>query len=500
MSKLLEGKLPCPREDCSSSDAYHIYEDGDWCYSCGKGTMKPKRPEDLEPKFTKFRGVSKETQERLGFLSYCDEDGKVLFREYPYDNGVSKFREVIPKKFWTTGKLPLLCGKHLWNAGSVQTICVVEGEEDLASFMEMSDLPVVSLSSASLGTDLREIHDYLNPFKKIVLCFESDEAGRAAKNKIGTMFPGRVFEASLTLFKDANDYLVNGKEKEFYWAVINAKLFTADFVFNTIADFEKILQEKENDVCVPTPFPTLNSLITGIPLGHVTLITGQEGLGKTEILKAIEYEFIANHPELPVSITHHEEAKADTLKSFFNYHTGRNAKSIEHPVPDDEILKVIEDLTKNNNVFLTEIGIEADSVKDIISRFDYLAKVCGVKVFFVDPINQFVPPDSGSDTNLTRFLDNLAISMAKFVVANNVACVWTSHVNDEGKTRDSRMISKACSIRLDIDRDHMSEDETIRNTTTVKVTKARGHRKTGSAGQWLFDTETHRMFEQELPF
>ena len=500
MGLVKNAKLPCPFDDCDSSDAYHIFEDDSgWCFSCNRGTWNKPKIEDCTPKFTDFRGVSKDVQERLNFLSYVDDKGNVLFREYKYANGSSKFREVLAKRFWSVGQPPKISGEHLWNAGSASTVCVVEGEEDQASFMCMSDLPVFALTSASLGSDLRQIHEALSPFKKIVLAFESDDAGSQAKQKIGSMFPGKVFEASLTRFKDANEYLVNGAEKEFYWAVVNARKYTADFVFNSNEDFREILSQKDTNFVVETPFPSLNKLIKGLPLGRIVVLTGQEGLGKTEILRAMEYNCLKNYPDVPISITHHEENKRDVLTGLASYELNKNCRSVDTEITDDEIMEALDKINPNGNLHLTEIGTEVESVKEVMDRINYLVTVCGVKYFFIDPINQFEPPDDGKVT-LVRFLDSLCKAMAKFVVAKNVCCVWTAHVNDEGLTRDSRMISKMAGIRLDISRDHMHEDETIRNTTKILVSKNRPYSKTGVAGDVSFEPESFTMYEKELPF
>lgn len=499
MGKVKAGKLPCPFEDCGSSDAYHEFEDGgNWCFSCNRGSWERKKPEDLKKCFKEFRKVPKNIQEKLGFYSYVDDDGTTLYREYTYPGAVSKFREVIPKKFWFSGgRSPKLGGTWLYNSGSSNTVCIVEGEEDAAAFMTMCELPVVWLTSASIGTDRKEIYDYLNPFKKIILAFEGDEAGTRAKSIIGTMFPGKVYEASLTKFKDASDYLQNGCEKEFFWAVVNAKLFTADFVFNTIADFEKILSNEKEQAYVETPFQNLNKLIKGLPLSTVVLLTGQEGLGKTEILRAMEYHTLKNYPDLPISITHHEETKQTTLRGLACYELNKNCRNMDNLVPKDEVLSAIASIS-NNNLYLTDISQDELSLNSILDKFRYLVRVCGVKYFFVDPINQFASGEAGE--SVTRFLDSLALAMGKFVVDNNVSCVWTAHVNDEGKTRDSRMISKQAYIRVDITRDHMNADEEIRNTTHLSVSKNRFASKTGLAGQLIFDSDTFTVSERTLPF
>lgn len=503
MNKIIQERQPCPLEDCNSSDAYFEYEDGGWCYSCGRGTASNRKYTDCVYVEEEFRGVDDEVSKALGFFSLAspEDPETVLYREYRYPEGV-KYRNVKSKKFWVTGKICGLGGKELWNAGSSKVICVVEGEEDAAAFHTMCDLPVVWLTSASIGTKHRkEIHEYLDAFTKVILCFENDDAGKHAKSILGAMLGNKVHEASLTKYKDASDYLQYGARDDFFYAVLNAKKYTADFVFNSDADFERILNDVNTTAVISTPFEKLNSLINGLPLGHIVLITGQEGLGKTEILRAFEYNNLKNYSQYPASITHHEESKADNLKGLASYNLGINTKNKDNNVSLQTILDQIKELNKDDNLFLTDIG-EGNNVGEIMDRFKYLVTVCGVKVIYVDPINQFTPPDEG-EQNVTKFLDNLAQRMAKFVVDYQVCCVWTAHVNDEGKTRDSRMISKSASIRIDIERDHMSASDETKNTTTLWVSKNRPFGKTGHGGQLFFDSESFTLIEKEekeMPF
>jgi hypothetical protein len=106
----------------------------------------------------------------------------------------------------------------------------------------------------------------------------------------------------------------------------------------------------------------------------------------------------------------------------------------------------------------------------------------------------------------TKFLDSLAKAAGKFVIEDKVGLIWTAHANDEGQTRDSRMIAKAASIRLNITRDHMNDDNEIKNTTHISVYKNRENGPTGYGGSIYFNTDNFTYEEgaanpgSELPF
>ena len=94
-----------------------------------------------------------------------------------------------------------------------------------------------------------------------------------------------------------------------------------------------------------------------------------------------------------------------------------------------------------------------------------------------------------------RTLDFLSTSLATMVHDLNFSLVLVSHVNDEGKTRGSRNISKVADLWLALDRDHTNSNEAIRNTTNLTIKKNRFTGQTGPAGKLVFDPLTFRITE-----
>jgi len=489
---MVEQHIPCPRDDCDSSDGYTLYDDGHgWCFSCEKGTFPNKMsPEDFERKFVdKFRGIPKKTCEKLGIYTYVNKAGKPIFREYTYPEG-KKFRRIHDKNFWVEGELPPLGGMELWNAGSSHYVTVVEGEEDGAAAHYMlnhgkqNPEPVVWLTSASIPGKHRDaIYKYLSQFETVKLAIENDDAGKRVKELLCQMLPNKIREVSLTKFKDANDYLINGAMKEFKQAHANALIYTPDNIFHTEDDVLEVLSNPDAGLYFPTPFEDLNDKIRGLSLHHVTLITGMEGLGKTEILRAFEVEALKQG--VKIGVLHHEETKDTLYKGLACYPLGKNTRDPDNPVDIEEIMGALRGLTSGfENLFVFEFKKDPD-VNDVLEQINYLVHVCGCQLIFFDPINQFDPVDDGQTK--VQFLDALAKKIEKYVVNNPCGVVWTAHVNDEGSTRDSRMIGKACSVRINIERDLMAEGDTERNTTRLYVAKNRPFTKTGPAGALFFD-------------
>src|SRR5579864_5731026 len=105
-SKVVEGKLPCP--SCTSSDGYHLYDDGHgYCFSCKYLYLPNKETNGLSEEFTyeylPWRGVTKETMAYFGIKSKVAVDGKPISIGYPYGNGAYKVRRLDHKEFYWEG-------------------------------------------------------------------------------------------------------------------------------------------------------------------------------------------------------------------------------------------------------------------------------------------------------------------------------------------------------------------------------------------------------------
>jgi twinkle protein len=507
MANMVEQHIPCP---CGkSSDAYCLYDDGHgWCFSCGKGEFPKdwkKDPEDYEElRNTNHRGVNQKVLDLYGVKTYGEsKPDKVMFRTYPYPNDVTKIRRVGDKNFRIErkGKMSPLFGANVFNAGCSHYITVVEGEEDALALFQILNFgdkgqkatlyPVVALSSGVPRNGRDEIYKYLSSFETVKLCIEDDETGQKNKSILSEMLPNKIREVKLTKYKDASEYLKNGEEKELLGSWNNAKIFTPDNILHTEEDCFRVLMDEDTETVVPTRFTSLNDCIRGIPLNHVTLITAQEGMGKTELLRAFEFDLMKAGEK--VAVLHFEETKNKFYKALACYELCDNVRDCDDV---DKVLKAVKNATANfDNLYVFEFKNEP-TVDVVLEMVNYLVHVCGVRYVCVDPINQFDPV---GDENKVDFLDSLAKKLEKYCAKNPVGLVWTAHVDDEGRTRNSRMIGKACSIRIDLTREFMHEDPEVRNRLFFKVSKNRPFSTTGPAGEAFFDVDSFTVENVEEP-
>jgi DNA primase len=258
--------------------------------------MEEKKPfTKLTEVSAPYRSIPKSSVEKYGTRTGIDKDGKHVYRVYPYPHG-EKLR-ILPKDFSQNGgfKNSHLFGMDKFNAGSSPHITIVEGEDDVPSayYMLGEKHPVVGIPGASIsGQLLQQCHEYLNSFKQIIVCTDADDAGNKAADRLANAFPNKVYRVKMTTHKDPNEFLAAGHEKEFFWAWQNREKYVPSGIFNTPSQFKDILRLKESNSYVPTAISDLNDVIKGLMQGHLTVLTGPEGQGKTEVMRRFEYDIL----------------------------------------------------------------------------------------------------------------------------------------------------------------------------------------------------------------
>jgi twinkle protein len=332
---------PCPYVDCGSSDAFS-YETElmiGKCHSCesaypskkatfswakeiyptkgvnnmGVVDYTPKRIEQAgNGKFVAMRGITERTMEDFGVLTYDDR------QEYVYPSGGKKVRTLKEKGFYAKDgfKGDELFGMNFFTAGCSKIVTITEGELDALSVAQMLKSsytnPVVSLPSATPSRKLWEnCKDWLNSFDKIVLSVDTDEAGNAVADKIAKLFPNKVYRVPHETYKDANEFLQAGKGNDFKSAWWNARKYTPENILNTTDQFLSLYNDTPEHQYVETGIVALDDKILGLMQGHFTVIKAPTGIGKTEVMRFLEYNMLQKG--IPIAAWHLEETKLRSL-------------------------------------------------------------------------------------------------------------------------------------------------------------------------------------------
>jgi len=496
-SKPLKTHETCP--DCNANGALTVWSNSSYCHSCGKKRYmeETKVHTPLTEVSAPYRSIPKSSVEKYQIKTGINEKGEHVYRKYSYPDVGDKYR-YLPKDFSkNTGfRNNRLFGMDKFNAGSSQYLTIVEGEDDVPSayYMLGEKYPVVGIPGAAISeTLLKECFAWMNSFKYIVVCTDSDSAGNKAADKIASVFPNKVYRVKMTTHKDPNEFLVAGHEKDFFFAWTNREKHIPQGIYNTPTQFKEILRQTELNDYLPTTISDLNDVIKGLMRGHLLVLTGPEGQGKTEIMRKFEYDILKNHPETPIAVLHMEESKRTCLMSYACYELKTNVRDPDHMVPMIKVEEAIDTITKNEKLYLFDFGIDEDPLA-ILDKVRYFATACGCHYIFIDPIQQL---SYGKDKDSTeeQTLSQIAVQLERLATDLNVGIILSSHVNDDGQTRSSRMIGKSASVRIDLTRDHMHPDPEVRNTTKLSVSKNRPVGRTGYGGTLTFDPSSFTIGE-----
>lgn len=490
MSRVIEGRLPCP--NCTSSDAYHLYDDGHgYCYSCQY--YQPSETSDRSVEYTyeylTRRGLTPETLRFYGIKTKIDPEGKPISVGYPYPWGAYKVRNLDHKEFFWKGEhRPGLFGTNLFAAGSHKYVTITEGEDDAASLWQVLRSPCVSVQSS--GTSARDCtvdRDWLASFERIYLAMDSDGPGREAAQNVARLFDyNRVYQVKFTNRKDANDYLQVGEAEELRNIWWNARKYLPENIVSSFADLRKILTEP-TPLSVLYPFPTLNEMTYGIRRGESVLITAQEGVGKTELMHAIEHKLLRDTDECVGSIFL-EEPKRRHLQALAGLEKQAPIHLPEYSISDEETSRILEALIRVDERYHLYSHFGSDDPGVILDTIRFLVTSRNVVFLLLDHITMVCSGLSGEDER--RALDYVSTRLEMMVKELNFALIVVSHVNDLGQTRGSRYIGKVVDTRIDATRDVLSSDLDTRNTTQLTISKNRFCGKTGPAGILRYNPRT----------
>ena len=444
-----------------------------------------------------YRGISAATYRRYNAKTKVNAEGKPVSIGYPHrEPDVFKIRSLTEKKFHYVGDVKRGCfGVDKFVAGSHQNLIITEGYEDALSCNEVLRCPAISVqSSGTAAADCAVDRAFINSFDRIYLAFDADERGREASAAVAKLFDyGKIYELKFPggKLKDANDFLQQGQRDDLLNIFHNAKKYLPDTIISSFVDFKKIIEEMPK-VGIPYPFPTLTYMTYGIRTGETVLITAQEGIGKTEVMHAIEYQLLRETKDA-IGAIFLEEPKRRHLQALAGIHLQRPVHLPDCGVGDGEVFEAVQKVVGHDDRLHIYSHFGSDDPEHILDTIRFLVSARGCCYILLDHITMVVSGLGGE--NERRALDYLSTRLEMMVKELDFALILVSHVNDDGLTRGSRNISKICDIRINLHRDVLNNDPIIRRTTNVVVGKNRFCGRTGPAGQLLFDPATYSLKE-----
>ena len=521
-------------DDCHSSDAKHVYEDGHThCFSCNKQTY-PDRGERVEmhESFTdrdissmatisdyrsypiSSRGISQEVVDHFGVKMSVDSDGKPASHFYPYtkEGQISAYKErELPKNFRVHGdfKGTELFGQHRCTGSRTLILC--EGEIDTLSVAQAfkgyksgTIFPCAGIPSASGTSSVLAQRDWINTFETVILMLDQDEAGKKATDVIAKMIKAGKCRVAKLPEKDINETLMKHSSHAIMQAIWDAQPWSPSGIVMGESVWE---QYKERMAVESVPYPDclsgLNQKLKGIRHGEITLFTSGTGSGKSTVIKEIVLDLLGKTTD-KIGLISLEESVGDTAEKFISMQLQR---SVTDPPPISEA----EERAGFDAVFGDERLILLDhqgSVGDssLIDKIEYMA-LLGCKYLVLDHITIAVSEGSeGLSGN--EAIDKMMSDLLKIVKRHNIWLGLISHLRkapgggssfEEGKLASIDDIKGSGSIKqisfdiISFARNLVADDEAERNTIHFRVLKSRFTGLTGKAGASSYNPRTTRL-------
>jgi twinkle protein len=520
------GHQSCPH--CESSDALAVYSDGHgYCFSCTTyvkevdnventaTVVSYNRPAEMfgTPMAITDRRISLDTVKKYGVtVENAPNSREPIRQHYPYYDSSNHFigtkvRSIADKRFSTSGDMKhnTLFGQQLFkNEGRFVT--VTEGELDALAAFEMlgSKYPVVSVSKGAAGAvkDFKANLEWLEGFENVVICFDNDSAGREAAEKCAQILsPNKARIVSLGAFKDASDYLVNNKVRDFTSEWWEAKTYRMTGIV-TLEDAWEDFVKRGTEEIIPFPesFGALNHMMNGgIAAGEITVLGALTSIGKTTMVNEIVYHFWKNTGKR-IGCAFLEASKGEAVENLLTIHTGHNLSLEDRSNINYDQLHT--DIITDGRILLLDHAGAVDS-DELFIKLRAMIKGSGCEILVIDPLQAAVT----SNTNET--IDDFMDRLLKLSKETNASIIVVSHMRkpslsnphnvNEYDLKGSGSINQIAFNTILLSRDKMSDDDYARNSTMVQVVKCRRTGMTGMAGWLYYNSQTGRLERGEAP-
>lgn len=400
-------------------------------------------------KYLGLRGISTKT------LDYADVQsdiyGNVAFHYYNSNDILMTVKYRLGRKFnkekdhnkcWSqkdSDFAPLLFNMN--RIDPAKPLLVVEGEIDCLSVIEAGYSNVVSIPNGCANSQWIQYNwEWLEQFDKIILWFDSDEAGIKARNdilyRLGTW---RTYYIEINpedttpngaRIKDANEVLYfKGKDRVLQY--INKPL---EIPVENVSDLSKAEDfDIEHAEGLYTGIKELDDQIYKLTFGTLNIITGKSGEGKSvfvnqvAICQAVQqgYDVFVFSGELPAPI----------LRNWVE----TNMIGREHITMKDGHVRVFnpEQRKLMQNWYSGKVLVYDDDYNTtataLLNKMEELARKCGTKVFLIDNL-MMIDLECNEESRLQaekEFVNKLIFFAKKY----NVLVFLVAHPRKTGEIR-----------------------------------------------------------------
>jgi len=545
----------------NSRDNMAVYSDGGkHCFACGyhvHGTedweesgmsvenikdfseeAKQKIKDITSTKGKGYRGLDDKITGPFGVrYEYDESTGAVAKQYYPVtikgELSGYKIRK-HPKSFLSVGETGRTCdlfGQFKFKqAGKYVLIC--GGEVDQLSAYQMlreyqlskaggEDYAPIAVVSPTIGENckkqIQKQYDFLNQFERIIVGFDNDDAGHNATEDVIDVLPrGKVWIANWS-YKDPNEYLVNGKSREFVRDFYNAEKHTPAGVIASDKIFEEVLKRAESDKLPFAPFlGGLNEMLAGgITYGFIVNILAGSGCGKSALINENVIHW-TKKLNVKVGVVSLEADAGYYGEQLLSRYIGKKIALIDNK--EDKVKLLTSEETKQlaHDLFTSEDGSPSFYILDdrgdfsqLQEKIEELVVAFGVRVIIIDVISDVFAGMTIEQVDKWMQWEKCLVKQYNCILVNIAHVRKASGGEQAGSqgaflTEESILGSgsqfRSAGINISLQRDKNAEDEIDRNTTYVHLLKSRDTGMTGKACEVFYDLKSHTLYDKEYYF
>ena len=493
------------------------------------------------------RNLKDEYNKFFGHITKLDRNGKPVVRFYPETkDGVLmgyKSRTFLGKKFGyenkgQTGINNDLSGQVKFKDMHFRDIVICPGEEDKIAFFqifsehqkkrfkgkdeEYAPMPVVSPTTGegSAVKQLRAQYDFINRAERIFIGMDADEKGREAAEAISEVFPKDKVYIIHWSYKDPNNSIYNKEGKDYAAQTIrdfyNAKpLDSSGFVGS--GELDELIEAELMVEKIPLPafMSELQDMMAGgIPLGYILNICGETGGGKTSFVNEMLYEWVFNSPH-KMGVVSLELTSAQYGIAILSRHIGKKLNLFHTGKEAVEYIRQPEIIKKRNELWRTEDGEDRWTLLDeregslaaVQKQCELLYRKYGCKLLVLDPLQDILDGSTNEEQSLFMKWEKQMVKLGVTIININHTRKGSGQ-GSNGELRDlkeddihgSSAIAKSGGANIFLMRDKYGETDIEKNTTYIKAGKIRWTGKSGWAGKWYYDLDSHTIHDFKTYF
>ncbi len=413
---------------------------------------KPKAVEYLES-----RGISADVCKRYKITTQKDKDNILVFPFYD-EQGIMQFVKYRKTDFDKTkdkckewcekDTMPILFG--MAQCEDFSRLVITEGQIDSLSVASCGIKNAVSVPTGALGfTWLASCWDWINKFEEIVVFGDYEKGKITLIETLEKRIQGKVKCVRCEDYlceKDANDILRKYGEDAIIKAVENAELREVKYV-KRLANVEAVnLTDLPK---IKTGIRQLDRVCGGLLRGHVVLLSGKRGEGKSTFMSQIVAEAIEQDNAVFV---YSGELPNYHFKNWLDLQiAGNKCVSTRQNEYGDNEYYLSEDTVKKINKWYYDKAFIFDNSAVTDNEYEGLLKViidsiCRYDIKLVCIDNLMTAMDCDVNTDLYRQQSSFVKSLEKLAQQYDVAIILVAHPKKTQGDFDNDTVSGSSDI------------------------------------------------------